>query len=185
MWKQKKPIQEKTIGIFECHLHKNGNDGHDPGYFDIIEWSGIVYREYSRGPNTLPCGTPYCNKTGLDFDARVITVWDLSDRKEDNKLRAVDDISNQCCKGWVKILWPMLSKAADRSNSRRAVECAASSEARMSFWTYNRAVSEEWNLRWADCNLDIRLWDERYEERQEAITCPINFDKKDIFKIGR
>ena len=29
MWKQKKPIQEKTIGKFECHLHKNGNEGQD------------------------------------------------------------------------------------------------------------------------------------------------------------
>ena len=37
----------------------------------------------------------------------------------------------------------IVSKAADRSSSRRAVECPASSEARMSFWTYNRAVSEE------------------------------------------
>ena len=75
----------------------------------------------------------------------MITVWDLSDRQEDNKLRAVDDIPNQCCKRWVKILWSIVSKAADRSSSRRAVECPASSEARMLFWTYNKAVSEEWN----------------------------------------
>ena len=31
----------------------------------------------------LPCGMPYSNKTGLDFDTGVITVRDLSDRKED------------------------------------------------------------------------------------------------------
>ena len=106
-----------------------------------------MYREKSSGPNTLPCGTPYSNETGLDFDAGVITVWNLSDRKEDKKFRAVDDIPNQCCKRWVKILLSIVSKAADWSSSRRAVECPASSEARMSFWTYNRAVSEEWNLR--------------------------------------
>ena len=89
---------------------------------------------------------PYSNKTGLDFDAGVITVWNLSDRKENNKLRAVDDIPNRCCKRWVKILWSIVSKAADRSSSRWAVECPASSEARMSIWMYNRAVSKEWNL---------------------------------------
>ena len=42
----------------------------------------------------LVCGTPYCNRIVWDFDARVITVWDLSDRKEDNKLRAVNTLSN-------------------------------------------------------------------------------------------
>ena len=84
-----------------------------------------------------------------------------------------------------KILWSIVSKAADRSSSRRAVECPASSEARMSFWTYNKAISDEWNLRLADCNLDIRLWDERCEERRAAIIRSINFDKKDRFEIGR
>ena len=56
------------------------------------------------GPNLLPCETSYSNGAGWDFDAGVITVWDLSDRKDDNKFRAVDKISNQCCKRWIKIL---------------------------------------------------------------------------------
>ena len=58
----------------------------------------------------LPCRTPYSNRTGWNFDGEVNTVWDLSDRKEDNKLRAVGKISNQCCKQWVKILLSIVSK---------------------------------------------------------------------------
>ena len=84
----------------------------------------------------LLCGTPYSHRTGWDFDADVITVWDLFDRKEDTKFRAVDEMSEQCCKRWVKILWSIVSEAADRSMSRKAVLWLASSEARVSFLTY-------------------------------------------------
>ena len=42
-----------------------------------------------------------------------------------------------------ELRYSILSKAADRSSSRRAVECSASSGSRTSFWTYSRAVSEE------------------------------------------
>ena len=80
------------------------------GYFDIMEWSGIVCNEYSKGLNTLPCGAPYSNKTGWGFDSNVITVWDLFDSKEDNKFRALDEMPNQWCKRRIKMLWLMVSK---------------------------------------------------------------------------
>ena len=78
-----------------------------------------------------------------DLNVGVKTVWNLSDKNEVNKLRAVDEIPNQCCKQWVKILRSIVSKTAERSR-RRAVERPSSSETRISFCTYKSTVSEEW-----------------------------------------
>ena len=53
--------QEETINKFVYHLHIN-----DIVYQDD-ERSGVVYREWSKGPNTLPCEPPYSNKLGCDL----------------------------------------------------------------------------------------------------------------------
>ena len=45
-----------------------------PGYFEMIEWSGIVYREISKGPKMLSCGMPNSNRTGCDFELEANTV---------------------------------------------------------------------------------------------------------------
>ena len=90
----------------------------------------------------LPWGTPYFNETGWDLDVRIIIIyyilyykyifqshnlqsvwlkWGLYDWNEDNKLRAINEIPNQNCKRWVKILWLIVSKAAkieEKKNSR-------------------------------------------------------------------
>ena len=33
------------------------------------EWSSV-----GKGPNTLPCGTPYSNKLGYDLSSEVTTI---------------------------------------------------------------------------------------------------------------
>ena len=38
------------------------------------------------------------NELVWDLDVRLITVWDLSNRNEDNKIRTVEEIPNQYCK---------------------------------------------------------------------------------------
>ena len=45
-----------------------------PGYLEMIEWSEVVYREYSEGPKMLPCEMPNSNKTGCDFELKATTV---------------------------------------------------------------------------------------------------------------
>ena len=91
----------------------------------------------------LPCGSLYSNRTSWDFNTGVITVWDLSDKKENNQFRAIDDMPNQCCKRRVKILWLLVSKATNKSSSKRAVVLPSLSEARISFSTKKKVVSEE------------------------------------------
>ena len=68
------------------------------------------------------CGTPYSYRTGWDVAADFSTDWDLSNRKEDYTFSAVDKMPNQCCKRWVKIMWLIVLKAANRLRSRWAVQ---------------------------------------------------------------
>ena len=124
------------------------------------EWSSV-----GKGPNTLPCGTPYSNKLGYDLSSEVTTIWDRPERNEDSKFKAVDEKPNHCCKRWRRILWSIVSKAAEKSRRRSAEERPASSETKISFWTRRRAVSQKWNLRYADWNFDIKLWAKRCNKR--------------------
>ena len=49
----------------------------------------------------------------------------------------------------------------------------------------SRAVSEDWNLRYADWYSDIRPLEERCNWSWLAVKLSINFEKKDRLEIGR
>ena len=97
----------------------------------------------------------------------------------------MDEIPNQCCKQWIKILSSIVSKAVEKFGRRRAVEWPASRATRISFCTYKSAVSEEWNLQYADWNVVNRLWEKRCVKRPFAILRSTNFERKERFEIGR
>ena len=80
----------------------------------------------------LPCGTSYFNKLGCDLNLKVTTVWDRLETNEDSKFKAVDEKPNQYCKWRRRILWSIISKAAERFR-RSAVERLASSKSKISF----------------------------------------------------
>ena len=88
-----------------------------------------MYREWSKNPNTLHCGTPYSNTLGCDLKFEVT----ITERNEDSKLRAVDETPKQFFQRLSRIPRSVVSKAAERSRSRSAVERPASSETKMSF----------------------------------------------------
>ena len=74
----------------------------------------------------LSCGTPHSNKLdsnklNCDLTFEVTLTWDRTERNDDSKLRAVDEILNQCFKRLRRILWSIESKAAERSGSRSTV----------------------------------------------------------------
>ena len=63
----------------------------------------------------LPCETPCSNKLVYDLLFEIITIWDWPERNKDSKLRAVDETPNQFFRQWIKTLWSIVSKAAERS----------------------------------------------------------------------
>ena len=67
-----------------------------PVYFEMIEWSGVVYREYSKGLKLLPCGMPNSNRTDCDYELEATTVLKALVRNDDNDERADEVIPNQC-----------------------------------------------------------------------------------------
>ena len=98
-----------------------------------MEWVGVV-RVESKGPKTLPCGMLNSNRTSSDFELEVTTVWKrLVRNDDDNNERAEDVISNQCFKRWSRILWSVVSNAAERLR-RRAKEWPEFKETKISFW---------------------------------------------------
>ena len=67
------------------------------------------------------------------------------------------------------------------------MEQPALSEIKIWFWTPRRAVSQEWNLRYADWNFDMRLWAERCDKRRSTITRWVRrrFTKADLNSFGK
>ena len=127
-----------------------------------------MHREQSKGPNTLPCGTPYSNKLGCDLTSGVTTTWDrqVLERNEVSKLRAVDETPNQCFKR-LRILWSIVSKVAERSSSS-AVERPASKQkyhfehAREQFHKNEIYDMQTENLTWDYERIDAAKDDQQY-----------------------
>ena len=92
---------------------------------------------------------PNSNRIGCDFELEATTVWKQLVRNDANDERAQEVILNQCFKRWSRILWSIVLNPAKRLR-RRAVEWPESKETKISFWIRSRAVSEEWNLQYAD-----------------------------------
>ena len=45
-----------------------------PECFETIKWSGVVYKEWSKGPTILPCEMPNSNRKRCDFELETTTV---------------------------------------------------------------------------------------------------------------
>ena len=59
---------------------------------------GVVCREYSKGPKTLPCGVLNSIRTGCDLESEATAVRKQLARNDDKDERADGEISNQCFK---------------------------------------------------------------------------------------
>ena len=85
------------------------------------------------------------------YHQQVYVVCDQTN--ESNQFKAVPTTPKSCCKIFRRMECSMVSIAALRSKSTRSVTCLLSILIKMSFWTFNRAVSVEWYLRKPDRNL--------------------------------
>ena len=84
---------------------------------------GVVYMMNSKGPKTEPCGTPQEAENEEDLKPEAATM-DVRDRRyERNQDRATSVMPNQVAKRWSRIVWSIVSKAADRSSKHRQDTC--------------------------------------------------------------
>ena len=103
---------------------------------------------------------PNSNRPSCDFDVKATTVWKRLVRNDDNDEKAEDVLPNQYFRRWSRILCSIVSNAAERSRRRRAMERPESKETKIWFWMRSRAVSEEWNVWYADWYSDIKPLEE-------------------------
>ena len=118
----------------------------------------------------------------MTFEATI--TWDRPKRNENSRLWAVDETPNHFFKRLIRILWSIMSKAAERSRSSWAVERPASSETKISFRTCRRTVLQQWNLRYADWKFDLSWREERCDKKRSAKTRSVSFDKNENSKWG-
>jgi len=84
-----------------------------------------------------------------------------------------------------RILWSMVSKAAERSRRTRAESFCSSIARRRSFWMRSRAVSVEWNFLYADWKGQMDGKDCRWSFSRLWIMRSRILETKLRFEIGR
>ena len=86
----------------------------------------------------------------------ILTACRLLVRYKMNQLRAVPDIPYHVDKRVMRMLWSMVTKAADRSSRVSAVTLPLSMLRFMSLCTFKRAVHVERNRLYADCDALVK-----------------------------
>ena len=99
-----------------------------------------MYKVKSKGPKTEPCGTPHDVGNMSEKQLPIFMACCLSVRYEVNQLRAVPDMPYHVDRRVMRILWSMVSKAADRSSRVRTVTFPLSMLRLMSLCTFKTAV---------------------------------------------
>jgi len=84
---------------------------------------GVVYMMKSNGPKTEPWGTPQREVCEEDRLPAQLTRNERDDRYDLNQSRTVPWIPNQEDRRERRILWSMVSKAAERSSRQRHDTC--------------------------------------------------------------
>ena len=102
-----------------------------------------MYKVKSKGPKTEPFGTPHDVGNMSEKQLPILMACCLSVRYEVNQLRAVPDMPYHVDRRVMRILWSMVSKAADKSSRVKAVTFPLSMLRLMSLCTFERAVSVE------------------------------------------
>ena len=117
---------------------------------------------YMRAPSTDPWGTLQISWWESDDLPSIHTLCVLPVINVVNHCNALASIPNSLCSLCSSIVWWTVSKAADRSNDVRIMQCLLSRLAIMSLLIFNSAVSIEWHFLYADCDRSWKLFPIRY-----------------------
>ena len=110
----------------------------------IIWLIDVVYKQNRKGPRTDPCGMPKWRSCGHESEPSMCTCCCLFEMYDLNHWKTVPEMPKCTCSRSKRVEWSMVSKAADRSNSVRAVTLPLSMLHIMSLWILKRVVSGEW-----------------------------------------
>ena len=103
-----------------------------------------------RGPRTEPCRTPVSEVSQEEDDESILTKDERFVKYEWIQVWIVPDKPNVCSSLWRRVVWSRVSKAADISRAARIVTFPKSMVSMISLVSLSKAVSVEWNFRYAD-----------------------------------
>ena len=113
----------------------------------MIPERGVVYRTKRMGPSTEPWGTPYMSCDGEEDELLTEVDWYLSEKYDWNHWSAVDWMPKTEFRREMRMLWSVVSKAAERSSKRR-MEMSLSRAERISCTTQNSLCAVFCSLGW-------------------------------------
>ena len=118
--------------------------------WEATNWMGEIKEVKRIGPSTDPCGTPVLSNTDGEMSWPTFTYWDRWVRWDRSQFKAVPSTPYIKRSRSSRIAWSMVSKAALRSSDTRSVDSPWSAESLVLLSRVSRAVSVEWQLRYAD-----------------------------------
>ena len=112
-----------------------------------MEW----YRAWkAEDLNLTNEGLQIWDRLWRDKQSPILILWHLPVKYDLNQLSSFPVTPNQSSSPLSRIVWSMVSKAAERSSNVSAVTLPASIDTRISLWIFSRAVSVEWNFPYVD-----------------------------------
>ena len=118
--------------------------------FLISSNRGCVYKTKRTGPKTEPWGTSKLRGASSDLRPLTVTIWVMSEGYDLNQDKDESLRPKVCSSRWRRMLWSMVSNAANRSSSVKKQILLLSRTVRRSFTILRSAVSVLWWGLYAD-----------------------------------
>ena len=149
------------------------------GMSPITSTTGEINKTKRRGPRTEPCGTPVSEVSQEEDDESILTKDERFVKYEWIQVWTVPDKPNVCSSLWRRVVWSRVSKAADISRAARIVTFPESMASKISLVNLSKAVSVEWNFRYADWRGEklgeMERWGRRRAKAKRSNILPIVF----------
>ena len=115
-------IAEMVVSIWSRELEfciwvSSANEWWQSEWRSKMSSRGFVYNTNRMSPRTEPWGAPYRRRNGSDFKPFITTFWAQSDRYDRIHDKAVPVMPNACCSQGSRMLWSIVSNAAERSGN--------------------------------------------------------------------
>ena len=149
------------------------------GMSPITSTTGEMNKTKRREPRTKPCGMPVDDISQEEEDKSILTKDERFVKYEWIEAWTVPDKPNVCSSLWRRVVWSSVSKAADISRAARIVTFPESMVTMISLVSLSKAVSVEWNFRYADWRGEklgeMERWGRRRAKAKRSNILPIVF----------
>ena len=91
------------------------------GCFPISLYKRVMYKENRMVPRTWPCGTPNSSSSNVEKVDPNLIAWNQWPRQDVNHFKPMLHTPNYDVRQLRRVVWSIVSSAADRSSKTSAV----------------------------------------------------------------